>query len=176
MKLNLSYKQKLRILPAVVSVAIILVYIIAISRTIQLNRYCKKTAIQNLSSEELKMELETLSSRMLLMEGISGRNGTLNGTDPLLNFISIKLKQSGELVEYLPLHECRIQNHIVSTRIAVIESDYRNHLIFLNDLEKNYMDGKVVSVRFESDINMKSGKKRLLMTIYIQSIRDDKSN
>lgn len=176
MKLKFTYSQKLKILPVAVLAAMLLIYVVTVSRTVQLNRYCKINTAQNLSPSELSLQLDSLNIRLSKVNQLTGNNDPAKSTDPLLNFISTTLVPSGKLVEYLPLHEFRIQNHLVSTRIAVIESDYKSLLIFLNNLEKNYLEGKVASVKFEKETNIRIGRKRLLMTLYIQSITDEKSN
>lgn len=175
MKMKLSYSQKLKLLPVAVLAAILLVYVVAVSQTVQLSKYCRINSTRNLSLTELRRQFDSLNIRMIQLNQLSGNNNLTSNSDPLLNFISLTLAQPGKLIEYLPTHEYRIQNHIVSTRVAVIEGDYRNLLVFLNKLEKNYPNGKVASVKFQSETALRTGRKRLLMTLYIQTIIDEKS-
>jgi hypothetical protein len=102
---------------------------------------------------------------------VMGKDTMASGTDPLLEFITTSnADKRFNLVDYMPLHMFLHQNYQVETRVAVLEGSYTRLLKFLYHLENEFRIGKVVSVKFESEINVKINKKRLLMTLYVQSV------
>jgi hypothetical protein len=173
--MRFTYQQKLKILPIVFMVSFILVYWIAIGSTVQLKRSCNELKMQMISAGDAPAQLLSLTHRLEELNSLTGNNEKGEATDPLLNFISTNSASSTKLINYLPLHLYTKQAYLIETRIAIFEGSYVNLLTFLFNLEKNYSSGKVVSVKFETETNLKTEKKRLLMTLYIQSISNEKS-
>lgn len=174
MNLKLTYKQKLKILPLVFLISLLLVYWIAIRDTLKIHWELNALKQQMITAGEAPKQLSALSSRLNELNRMSGKSNADQGNDPLLNFISTHSTASNKLVNYLPLHFFQNQGYMIETRIGVFEGDYRNLLYFLFELEKNYAVGKVVSVKFETETNVKTEKRRLLMTLYIQSVTNEK--
>jgi hypothetical protein len=176
MILKFTYQQKLKILPFVFLISVILVYWIAIRGTVQLKNSCDELKIQMISSEDAPVQLASLTARLDKLNRMTGNGENNDVTDPLLNFISTHSVSSAKLINYLPLHSYSKQIYLIETRIAVFEGDYSGLLTFLFTLEKSYASGKIVSVKFETETNLKTEKKRLLMTLYIQSITNEKNS
>lgn len=174
MILTLSYQQKLKILPFAFLAITLLVYWIAVSGTVELNKTCKGLQRQMISVDVAPRQIDSLASRLKELNRLTGNNLAGEGTDPLLNFISTQTGSSNKLINYLPLHFFRNQPYLIETRVAVFEGSFRNLLEFLFALEKGYPSGKVVSVEFKIETNLKTEKNRLLMTLYIQSITNEK--
>jgi hypothetical protein len=174
MILKLTYHQKLKLLPFSFIIVTIIIYWIALSGTFKLKKECKELKDQMISAGDASAELASLTARLNELGLKTGDNEQDVKSDPLLNFISTYSISSPKLVNYLPLHLFKKNPYLIETRIAVFEGSYADLIIFLFSLEKKYNLGKVVSAKFETETNLKSGKKRLLMTLYIQSISDDK--
>ena len=176
MILKFTYRQKLKALPFLFMAALMLVYLMAVSDTIELRSSCNELTVQMISADDAPKQLASFTARLDELNGMAGNSNSGEGTDPLLNFISMHSTSSNKLINYLPLHFYQNQLYLIETRIAVYEGSYRSLLEFLFAFEKSYPSGKVVSVKFETETNAKSGKKRLLMTLYIQSITNEKDN
>ena len=176
MILKFTYRQKLKVLPFLFIAALILVYWMAVGDTIELRSTCNDLTVQMISASDAPKQLASFNARLDELNGMAGKSITAESTDPLLNFISTHSTSTNKLINYLPLHFFQNQRYLIETRIAVFEGNYRNLLEFLFAFEKSYPSGKVVSVKFETETNAKSGKKRLLMTLYIQSITNEKIN
>jgi hypothetical protein len=129
-----------------------------------------------LTSGDAQEQLISLTVRLAELNSITGTSTTDLGGDPLLNFISTNLIYGANLINFLPLHVYTRQPYLIETRIAIFEGNFSSLLTVLYTLEKNYSSGKVVSVKFETETNLKTQKKRLLMSLYIQSISNDKNN
>jgi hypothetical protein len=175
MILKLSYQQKLKSLPWVLLAGILLVYWIAISGTVTLKRNCKELRNQMISAGDAPAQLVSLTSRLNDFNAYTGNSQKDRGGDPLLNFFSTNSSSDADLIDFLPLHAYARQPYLIETRIAIFEGNYSSLITVLFTLEKNYPSGKVVSVKFETETNLKTQKKRLLMTLYIQSISNDKN-
>lgn len=174
MILKFTYQQKLKILPYSFLVMGLLVYWIAISGTVQLKKSCNTIKNQMISMGDANAQLLLLTHKLEELNKLTGDNEKDETTDPLLNFISSHSTSLVKLINFLPLHIYSKKPYLIETRIAVFEGSFINQLTFLFSLEKNYYSGKVVSVKFETETNLKTEKKRLLMTLYIQSISNEK--
>jgi hypothetical protein len=168
------YKQKLKILPYLFLVIVILVYWLAVSRTIGLQKECKELHRQIASAAVAPRQIDSLASRLNDLNRLTGNNVTNAETDPFLNFISTHATSSNRLIQYPPMHYFNNQHYLIETRSAVFEGSFHGLILFLFALEKEYSSGKVVSVKFETETNIKTGEKHLLMTLYIQSITNEK--
>jgi hypothetical protein len=176
MILKFTYQQKLKMLPYCFLVMGLLVYWIAISGTVQLKKDCNIIKDQMISMGDANAQLITLTNKLEELNKLTGDNEKGETTDPLLNFISSHSTSSVKLINFLPLHIYSKKPYLIETRIAIFEGSFMNHLTFLFNLEKNYYSGKIVSVKFETETNLKTEKKRLLMTLYIQSISNEKKS
>jgi hypothetical protein len=175
MNLKFTYQQKLKFFPLLFLMAVILVYWIAVSGTVELKKSCTNLRKQLVSAGDAPTQLASLQARLNELNKMKGNIEKEEGTDPLLNFVSINPVPATRLINYQPLHFYTRQPYLIETRIAVFEGNYNSLLKLLFTLEKSYSAGKVVSVKFETETNLKTEKKRLLMTLYIQSISNDKN-
>ena len=155
-------------------VILLLIYWLSIRDTVELKTTCQDLTHQIILAGDAPKELSSLTLRLDELSGMTGKSITNEGSDPLLNFISTSTFSTNKLINYLPLHSYQNQRYLVETRTAVFEGTFRSLVEFLFDLEKRYVSGKVVSVKFETETNAKTEKKRLLMTLYIQSITSEK--
>jgi hypothetical protein len=172
---KLTYQQKLKLLPWVFLAVIILVYWIAVSGTVKLKNRCNELRKEMILAGDAPAQLVSLTARLNEFNSMAGNNQNNGSSDPLLNFISTNSSPGVSLINFLPLHVYTRQPYVIETRIAIFEGNYSSLLTVLFSLEKNYSSGKIVSVKFETDTNLKTAKKRLLMTLYIQSVSNDKN-
>lgn len=175
MILKLTYQQKLKLLPWLLLAGIILAYWIAVRGTVKLKTSCNELRKEMISAGDAPAQLVSLTARLNEFNSIAGNNQKDGGGDPLLNFISTNSTSGASLINFLPLHVYTRQPYLIETRIAIFEGNFSSLLTVLFTLEKNYSSGKVVSVKFETETNLKTEKKRLLMTLYIQSVSNDKN-
>jgi len=171
---RLSFKQRVKLLPAGFLISLLLIYWIAIRDTFKLKQNCKALTEESRSAGDAPQQIAIIQSKLSEINTIAGKNSG-NETDPLLTFISNSKTAQINLVDYQPVHTFQHQNYMVETRIAVFESSYVNLLKFLYHLEKDFKSGKLVSVKFQTETNLKTERKRLLMTLYIQSIRNEET-
>ena len=171
---RLSFKQRVKLLPAGFLIALLLIYWIAVRDTFKIKQNCKALTEESRNAGDAPQQIVIIQSKLSEINTIAGKNSG-NETDPLLTFISNSKTAQINLVDYQPVHTFQHQNYMVETRIAVFESSYVNLLKFLYHLEKDFKSGKLVSVKFQTETNLKTERKRLLMTLYIQSIRNEET-
>lgn len=175
MILKLTYQQKLKLLPWALLAGLLLVYWIAVSGTVKLKRSCNDLKKQMTSAGDAPGQLVSLTARLNQLNALTGNGLKDGGGDPLMNFFSTNKISGADLINFLPLHAFTRQQYLIETRIAIFEGNFSSLLTVLFTLEKNYPSGKVVSVNFETETNLKTERKRLLMTLYIQSVSNDKN-
>jgi len=173
---GLSYKQRLKLLPVGFAISLLLIYWIAIHDTFRLKQNCKVLIEESRIAGDAPQQIALTQSKLDEINSIAGKKSKTNETDPLLEFVSkSNTSKLINLVDYQPVHTFQHQNYQVETRIAIFESSYINLLKFLYNLEKDFKSGKLVSVKFQTETNLKTERKRLLMTLYIQSIRNEET-
>jgi hypothetical protein len=168
-----SYKQKMKILPAVFALAILLVYLFAIRETLKVKEECHELTGQIKMAENAPLQLTIIRNKLDELNMVMGKDSIASGTDPLLEFVSSSnANMRINLVDYQPLHVYQHQNYQVETRVVVFEGTYTKLVKFLYHFENEFKAGKVVSVKFETETNFKTDRKRLLMMLYIQSVKN----
>jgi len=173
----LTYKQKVKILPIGFFIALLIIYGIAIRETIALKHDCTDLTEQTKAAVDAPQQMGIIREKLDELSLVMGKDSANSGTDPLLEFVSTSnISNAVNLVDFQPMHIFQHQNYRVETRIATFEGSYSNLLKFLNNLEKGFKSGKVVSVKFQTETNFKTDRKRLLLIIYIQSVKNDKMN
>lgn len=173
----LSYKKKLKLLPWIAALVFLLVYWFAISETIKLRREVKSLLKETTAIETAPAAMRNLKKKLDEINILTGNRDVTTGTDPLMELTSrLSSAHSVILSEYQPNHIFRYQNYNIETRIVSFESSFIPCLKVLNDIEKDYRNGNVVSVKYYTRTDNSTSKKHLTMQILIQSIKNEKSN
>jgi hypothetical protein len=172
---QVTYKQKVKLLPIVFLVALLLIYGLAIRETLNMKRGCHDLTEQTKVAGDAPQQMARIHGKLDELNLMMGKDTVNSGTDPLLEFVSTSVNTNIGLVDFQPMHVFQHQNYRVETRIATFEGSFVNLLKFLNNLEKGFKSGKVVSVKFQTETNFKTDRKRLLMVIYIQSVKNDEN-
>ena len=169
---KLAFKQRLKYFPFAFLIALLIVYRFAISETIKIYLESIELLNQTNTASEAPNQIAIIQKKLSDMNNIMGKESKETDSDPLLGFFtSLKLNNSINLVDFQSLHVVENKNYRIETRVAVFEGSYNNLLKFLYKLEKQFKYGKVISVDYSIDTNFNTKKKRLLMKLYIQSIK-----
>lgn len=173
---KLTYKQLIRFLPVIFVLTIILIYWLALSETITLKYKCKELAEEISNAKDAPKQLFSIRNKLEDLNKIMGKDTLNSDTDPLLRFLTDSEPNSINLIDLQPLHVFQHQNYQITTRVAVFEGRFIDLTKFLYHLEKDFNAGKPVSIKYQSETNYKTGKKRLLMTLLIQSVKTGVEN
>lgn len=177
MKFKFSYSQKLQLLPFVFIIILFIIYGIAIKDVLNLRGDCHALMDQIIKTKDAPRQMAISRQRLNELNQIAGKGTDSLLTDPLLEFISIEENHKlVQLVEYQPIHQFKSQHYQVETRIACFEGSFSRLLGLLYAIENNFKEGKVISVKYQTETNFKTNKRRLLMTLYIQSISNEQEN
>jgi hypothetical protein len=174
LKVNISYRKKVRILPWIAGVVCIMVYWLAVSETLKLKKEMHSMEKEMLAIENAPDRLNQLRSRLNEINRISGNSSGEMVTDPLLELSSKQaLDNAVILSEYQPVHVFSYGNHQVETRIISFEAPFIPCLKVLNSIERLYRYGKIVSVNYSAKTDYKTSTKHLSMQILIQTIQNE---
>ena len=177
MDLKFTYRQKIKLLPLALILILIIIYGVAIKDVVSLHHDCIGLMDQISQTKDAPQEMASTERQLNEITQITGKVADPRDTDPLLEFISeADIKNAVQLVEYQPVHQFQSQHYRIETRIACFEGSFSHLLELLYQMEKQFKAGKVVSVKYQTELNFKTNKRRLLMTLYIQSISNNKDN
>lgn len=169
---KLSYKKRLTYLPAAFLLAVLLVYLLDIRETLSVRSECQTLLEQTRTAEDAPKQMALIRTQLDELNNVMGKDTVQSESDPLLEFVSGLNSGNINLVDFQPLHMFEHQNYLVETRVAVFEGSYVNLVKFLFHLEHDFKGGKVVSVKFQTEINYKTNRTRLLMTLLVQSVKN----
>jgi preprotein translocase subunit SecF len=174
---KLTYKRIIKFLPIGFIIVLMLVYGLAIHETLSLKRKCKELTEQTIAAEDAPKQIVLLKNKLDDLNKVMGKDTTDAESDPLLRFVAgSNTNNNVRLVDFQPLHVFQHQNYQVETRVAVFAGQFVNLVRFLYSLERDFNSGKVVSVKFQVETNYKTNRKRLLMTLYVQSVKNGMIN
>ena len=168
----LTHKQKFRYLLFGTGILMLFIYILALKPTIELKKKYR-TIKQNIeTSSDAPQKIVMLENQLLNFRFLfnNQEEGTGNH-EKIHEFISLYCQKRGITFSgYPPLHTYNEQNYVIETNIIELEGDYIPLLKLLYEVEKNMNYGKVVSVQFISNTNLRTKTKKLGLKIYIQHI------
>jgi hypothetical protein len=170
---QLSYRKRIKLFPVGFLIAFLLIYLLAIRETLKIKKECKELAGQTNAAKDAPRQMAQIQNKLNELNNIMGKGDKESDSDPLLEFVSSSNSSGTSLVDFQPLHVYQHQNYQVETRTAVFEGSYINLLKFLHAVEKGFKSGKVVSVKFQTETNLKTERKRLLMSLFIQSVKNE---
>jgi hypothetical protein len=163
---TLSYRKKNLYLVIACLLSAILVYFLAIKRTLVLKDMTAQLEQKVASGNEinqLKAKWKALGSRLKAGEKEEGGR--------LIEAVSNLCQEKQLRLHSFPKPDI---HHVAGLDIAtsrfVVEGDYRNLLELLYELEKSVSSGKVASIAFTVSDNPKSRKRELDLTIFWQNI------
>jgi hypothetical protein len=170
---HFNYHQKLKLFPVIFIFSLLIVYLLAIKDTFNLISACNKLETEIRTADKAPHEIEQLYEKLSSINLITGEKAQIIGLDPFLEFCSnYEKKDDINLIDYKPLHSFQKSNFQIDTRIATFEGNFNNLLRFLFSIEKDFKSGIIVSVKFYVEVNNKTNKKNLYLTLFIQTIKD----
>lgn len=171
-----SYQKSVKLLPWGACVVLLLVYWFAISETVKLRHEAHDLEKNVTAMKGAPLEIAAIKTKLSEINKTAGGNTNNTGTDPLMELTSsLASANNVTLAEYQPLHTYKNQNYTIDSRIAGFDAPFIPCLKVLYNLEKEYHNGKVVSVNFSTVKDYKTSQKHLTMQIIIQSIQNERN-
>jgi hypothetical protein len=172
---KLSYKRKNKYLLAGIILFMLISYQLALKKTFQLMHNVSEMETQAKAASDAPLKTEELKKQVKEIENIIGGSNMIseNNQQLILGLVSSFCSKNNLVLQELPKTKSYNENNIlVETNYLVVEGDFIKLLLLLNMLEHNKGAGRVSSSRFQSKKNLRTKKTELILTIYIQNIKN----
>jgi hypothetical protein len=169
----MSYNKKNIILWCGIGLLLILSYKLALSKTINAIEESKELKLKIALADSLQYKINELNNSIKQVEFIAldKKTGGSEINQNLLSEISKYCQQNDiNLREFPESNIIANENYDVMTSHFKVEGRYIGLVKLVNLLEKDKSIGKIISVRFRSFIEIRTKKKILEGTIYVQNI------
>ena len=169
MRLDTNQRKLAIWLPGILCI-IILSWFLAIKKTITGYSELKyaETELNSIYNpeqtiRELKMQLNDINSRLNVSDSIQ--------TDLIFKQIVdiSKQTQNISIVQFPEVHYYELDDHLIETFRVELEGNYKSLLLFIYNLEKNKIAGKIISACFKVEKDFKQNKEFLRLTVYIRN-------
>jgi hypothetical protein len=169
---RLSYKNKIIFLGVAAILLFILIYQMAIAETLAAYSKLKMSENQLVMIEKAPEEIASIKAKLdKFATSVGGSMDTVYRNEPLLEFLSdVCKKNQTVLADYLSPHVFNQDDFVIETKTAVIEGRFLNLISTMHEVERNYLHGKTISASFQLKEDLKSGQRRLYLTLLIQSV------
>ena len=169
---QLSYRKKNRILLVGSLLSILLIYELAIKKTIIAYANCKQMEVQlQTANDAPKMmnELRRKNAKMDLLLGNEGKYADIQQS--ILGVVTDYCNANNLVLEQFPTPSVENNNGItIETNIITIEGEFGQLLNLIYLFEQKYKIGKVVSVNYKVKQDNLTRQIKLNVTIYLQNI------
>lgn len=170
---KLDPKKKLILLGGGFLLALILVYTIAVSGTLELRSNCKSLNSTISSLEQAPLEIKKIEKRLLEMNRLlsSGKSGDDDFHEEFLTFLTTYCNKNNLIIKNFPKPHKAISNkYTIETNIVTFEGDYKELIELVYNLEISHLKGNITSVSFDTKPDFRNGIYKLNLTIYEQNI------
>lgn len=172
---QLTYKQKNKILLAGTILLVLISYFFSIQNTIDLylevEQQNQRLSTLNNYPQQLKnymYQLKILNSRV--EQYVREKDFS---QDEILESLSLFCRENKLVIRSFPKSSLQEkEGFFIETHHFEVEGSYINLVKLLYQIEKVENLGRVASVYFESNIERKTKRKRLSVSIYLQNIRN----
>ena len=170
---RLKYKHRFYLLIIGFVFFLIISWKLALKNIFVLNNECKTINEQLLAAENAPEQILKYQKQLQIIESRIGKNITLNKNinQLLLEKVSRYCKKNNIRFYELPqAHTIQDDIFIIETNKVVLEGSYTKLLKLLYQLETEKCYGKIISANFESEIDLRTNRIQLYLTIYLQNI------
>ncbi len=173
---NLSYKK--RFIRLIIG-AVLLIWVsfkFAIMPSVELKQNLNQLKVQLKSIENAPYKLQTINKRLTDIEKqIGDVSGTEGSGGYLIDKVGEFCKRNRLVLNEIPeKHTFNKDEFKIETYKLVIQGSFINLVKLLHEVETKPVAGKVRSVTFESEYDLREKRKYLYGNFYIQSIRSAK--
>lgn len=172
MKWNeLSYTNRLKVLPLIIILAGVLVYSLTLSKTIALSQEVDRlqnelnqVSMAPVQIQKLKQELADLNSKIGNHSGDISQEGIFRSLSQYCTSHNLMIR------EFPVFHKYANKDHEVRSFQLEIEGGFHNLLKLVYHLEQKIYLGKIASLHFEKKRNRRSRREYLSLKITLQTV------
>ncbi len=174
MKKKITYQQKLLYTLIAGVLFSIVIYNLALSKTISLAIKNNELQQQISKNQDAPKQIEVVSQKIKRIEQLVG-DKAYNKIDihqVLLESVTGYVQQNGLILKDFPQPFVIAENgYITKTAQLTVEGDFIPLLKLIYFLENNYKVGKVIAVDFKTTKEIRTRKRKLNTTIYLQNVK-----
>jgi hypothetical protein len=153
----------------------IIMYQLVLSDTVELSSRVNDMQQEVMGNIDAPVEIQELKTKLMKIEQLIGDSTQTSEEDVhqlLLESVTHYCQQKGIILNDFPKPFEKSENGFTThTAKVTVEGDFINLLKLVYYLEKNYQVGKVVAVDFEATKNLRTRKRELHSTIYLQNVK-----
>lgn len=168
---NLTYQTKLKLLPIGFLVAILLVYWLAISKTLQLSGQVQQLETQVEKLGDAPLQVQILKKRLGEIEDRIGDNSGNITQEGIFDALSNYCKKNKLTMREFPVpHELTKDDYLVQTYQVEVEGTFHGLVNLVYYLEQQAYLGKVAATRFLLKKDKRTREEYLNLSIYLQTV------
>lgn len=168
---ELSYTNRLKILPLIFILGGILVYNLTLSKTITLSKEVSR--LQN-EVEQISMapvQIQKLNQELINLDSKIGNHSGDISQEGIFRDLSQYCTRHKLMIREFPIfHKYTSQDHVVRSFQLEIEGAYHDLLKLVYHLEQETYLGKIASLHFEKKRNRRSRREYLSLKITLQTV------
>jgi hypothetical protein len=168
----LSYKQKNRILLGASLAFCLIVYFLAIKKTVHVYSEYSALKKQVNEAEDLPVKIAMLEKQLQKLNASAG-NGTEVNEQALLEIVTGYCSANNLILRDFPkTFNYRRKDMDIETNVFTVEGPFIKGLKMLYELERSPEAGKVSSVLFQKKEDIQTKRQYLTATVYVQYLKN----
>jgi len=174
LKKKLTYKQKLTYSLIIGGIFAIILYNMAISDTLDLMFENSDMEAQVSKNVDAPIKIKATKQKLKKIEQLIGNEIDANVDIHQLLLASVTGYVQGNnliLKDFPQPYSIVDKGYMTKTAIVTVEGDFIRLLKLCNYIENNYQGGKIVAVDFKATKELRTRKRKLNSTIYIQNVK-----
>ena len=163
--------RNIYLLSVITPIMLLVIWLFAIRKTIDLNKELSQTQekLENLS--QAPNQVLILQSKLEQIDKFIGNSSQNIGGDEIFKIISEYStdKSKIQIIDFPVNTVFSNNNYLTNTYTIKVKGKYSELLKMLNAFENNKSIGKIVSIEFIVETNLKTKKKSLMLILFVQT-------
>ncbi len=168
---ELTYRTRLRILPVIFLLGFVLIYWLAIGKTVDLVTQVDRLESQVEQISDAPLRIQILKKRLAQLKNSIGDYQDEISHEHIFEDLSTYCKSNRLTIrEYPEVHQTESNGHWVNTFQLEVEGGFHSLLKLVHSLEQKAFLGKLAGVKFQLKTNRRSRTEYLSVRIYLQTV------
>ncbi|MCG8391456.1 MAG: hypothetical protein MI745_00070 [Pseudomonadales bacterium] len=170
--------RNILLLTVLTPIIFILVWILTISKTINLSKENKQVEKKLEKLESAPQQVSSLEQQLTQLDQLIGSASKDIGGDKIFRTLTeeISKKSSIKIIDFPFQSVFENNNYVVNTYMITLQGAFFDLLKILNLSEQDKRIGKIVSVEYKVKKDLKTKQKRLTMVLYVQTYTKKTNN
>ncbi len=170
---GINYKRKNQLLLAVIALAIVVIYNLSITKTIE--KYKEYTGLKDKikTVSVAPKAIDLLRDKIADINRFFGKSSdnSISKRAQLIDYTSEYCKSSSLSLRLIsePVYQYK-DKILIETNTLILQGSFINMIKFISSTEKHQNIGKISSLSFYKEKNIRTKKEKLLLQIFIQNI------